>query len=113
MKNEDVLKRIHEEEHEIQILINQETSDGLVERTAANEQGDRDDRAEPLTSEEEGASIIVSLRLRLEALQRAQDRLHAGTYGLSTLSGKRISEERLDADLAAELTIEEMEASST
>jgi hypothetical protein len=50
------------------------------------------------------------LRARWEALQRAEARLAAGTYGRSVASGQAIPDERLEADPLAELTLEEAAA---
>ena len=55
-------------------------------------------------------AIAASLRDRLAALDRALQRLDEGTYGRSILSGQAIPDERLDADPAAELTVEEARA---
>jgi DnaK suppressor protein len=50
------------------------------------------------------------LRERLAALERAENRLAAGTYGLSVQSGKPIPDERLEALPTAERTVEEERA---
>jgi len=50
------------------------------------------------------------LRDRLAALERAEDRLAAGTYGLSIESGRPIPDERLEALPTAERTVEEERA---
>lgn len=47
------------------------------------------------------------LRERLAALERAEHRLAAGTYGRSVQSGKPIPDERLEALPTAERTVEE------
>jgi DnaK suppressor protein len=52
------------------------------------------------------------LREQLAAVQRAEDRIAAGTYGLSIESGRPIPEERLEALPTAELTAEEERARS-
>lgn len=44
---------------------------------------------------------------QLEAVERAEARLAAGTFGLSVSSGKPIPDERLEAVPTAELTVEE------
>jgi DnaK suppressor protein len=44
---------------------------------------------------------------QLAAVERAEARLAAGTYGLSIESGKAISDERLEAAPTAERTVEE------
>ena len=77
------------------------------ERTAANQSGDMFDSAEPLTGEGTDQSIIVELEAHLAAIGRAEERLAAGTYGVSVRSGVPIPDERLEADPSAELTVEE------
>src|SRR5580765_2512101 len=47
------------------------------------------------------------LREQLAAVERAEARLAAGTYGLSTESGRPIPDERLEAVPTAERTAEE------
>jgi DnaK suppressor protein len=47
------------------------------------------------------------LREQLAAVERAEARLAAGTYGLSIESGAVIPDERLEAVPTAELTVEE------
>ena len=48
--------------------------------------------------------LADDLREQLAAVERAEARLAAGTYGLSTLSGEPIPDERLEAVPTAELT---------
>ena len=57
--------------------------------------------------------LAEDLRDRLAALDRAEQRLAAGTYGLSVQSGKPIPDERLEAFPTAERTVEEERALST
>ncbi len=54
---------------------------------------------------EEG--LLEQRRRELEALERAEARLEAGTYGLSVESGEPIPDERLEAYPLAERTVEE------
>jgi DnaK suppressor protein len=54
--------------------------------------------------------LADGLRGELAAIERAEARLAAGTYGLSIESGKPISDERLEALPTAERTVEEEEA---
>ena len=49
------------------------------------------------------------LEARLAAVERAEERLAAGTYGLSVESGKPIPDERLEVLPTAERTVEEDE----
>jgi RNA polymerase-binding transcription factor len=72
--------------------------------------GDEVDVGQELAAEANDNAVVGDLRARLDAIDRALARLEAGTYGKSVLSGKPIPEERLEADPAAELTIEEARA---
>jgi DnaK suppressor protein len=79
------------------------------DRSAANEPGDMTDSAEPLTTQGFDDAVAEGLRERLAALERAETRLDEGTYGRSIRSGVPIPDGRLEADPAAELTVEEAE----
>ena len=80
---------------------------GGADRTAADQPGDMFDSAEPLTREGTDDAIRADLEERLAAVGRAEQRLADGTYGLSVRSGQPIPDERLEADPAAELTVDE------
>ena len=64
----------------------------------------------PLTAEAEDQAVSGTLQDRLDAIDRALARLDAGTYGRSVQSGQEIPDARLEADPAAELTVEEASA---
>jgi DnaK suppressor protein len=68
---------------------------------------DLPDGADRRVGEETDEAVARQLDQRLEALQRAEDRLAAGTYGRSVLSGRPIPDERLEAFPLAELTVDE------
>jgi DnaK suppressor protein len=55
-------------------------------------------------------AIAESLRDRLAAIERAEQRLASGTFGKSVRSGAPIPDARLEANPLAELTIEEASA---
>jgi len=80
---------------------------GAADREAANQPGDMFDSAEPLTRQGADESVSAELEERLAAIDRAEERLKAGTYGISIRSGQTIPDDRLEADPAAELTVEE------
>ena len=69
------------------------------------------DAAPDLVAEGMDDAIAESMRDRLAAIDRALKRLDDGTYGRSVRSGLPIPDDRLEADPAAELTIEEARAS--
>jgi len=69
------------------------------------------DAAPDLVAEGMDDAIADSMRERLAAIDRALKRLDDGTYGRSVRSGLPIPDDRLEADPAAELTIEEARAS--
>ena len=78
--------------------------------------GDSTDADDPgnqgtdLYQDELDESLADDLREDLAALERAEARLAAGTYGLSVESGRPIPDERLEARPTAERTVEEEEA---
>ena len=88
-------------------LLAQATAAGRDDRAAANDEGDFTDPAQPLTAKETDDAIAAGFHERLAALDRAEQRLDQGTYGLSIRSGEPIPDERLEADPAAELTVAE------
>jgi DnaK suppressor protein len=88
-------------------LVESMTAGVQNDRTAANQPGDMFDSAQPLTEEGTDEAVLTGLRRRLDAIDRAEERLRAGTYGYSVRSGLPISDQRLEADPAAELTVEE------
>ena len=88
-------------------LLSDLSDAGRNDRSAANEPGDMFDSAEPLTKEGLDDSVRAELQERLAAIDRAEHRLKAGTYGHSVRSGETIPDDRLEADPTAELTVEE------
>jgi len=66
-----------------------------------------DYNSEALYEDELAAGREGDLLRRLDAVERAEERLAAGTYGLSVRSGESIPDERLEAEPLAELTVEE------
>lgn len=93
----------------VEELLRQTLQAGRSSRDSADDTGDWADSAEPLTDEQGDDAVAAGLRDRLAALDRAERRLQEGTYGRSTRSGRPIPDERLEADPAAELTVEEAE----
>src|SRR5215210_7834234 len=63
--------------------------------------------ASDLYQDELDAGLEEDLREQLAAVERAERRLTAGTYGLSTESGEPIPDQRLEAVPTAELTVDE------
>ena len=66
--------------------------------------------ASDLYQDELDEGLADDLREQLAAVERAEERLAAGTYGLSIESGKPIPDGRLEALPTAELTAEEERA---
>ncbi|HTZ27847.1 MAG TPA: hypothetical protein VMC83_27870 [Streptosporangiaceae bacterium] len=97
------------ERAEVQGLLAGSEQAGQEDRETEDEEGGVDsvDPATSLTAEGMDDAISQSMRDRLAAIDRALKRLDDGTYGRSVRSGKPIPDERLEADPAAELTVEE------
>jgi DnaK suppressor protein len=71
------------------------------------EQDDPADQASDLYANELDEGLSEELRDALAAVERAEARLAAGTYGLSVESGQPIPDDRLEAIPTAERTVEE------
>jgi DnaK suppressor protein len=72
---------------------------------------DVEDDAELIENEQVDETVAAQLRDELEAVERAEARVEAGTYGLSVESGEPIPRKRLEAIPWAERTAEEQSAS--
>lgn len=95
------------ERSEVQRLLGSTEEAEQEERPDLDEVGDSVDPAQALTAQGNDEAIAGSLRDRLDAIDRALRRLDEGTYGRSVRSGVPIPDARLEADPAAELTVEE------
>ncbi len=101
---------VRTERSRVEELLRQTAGAGQEDRAAANAPGDLADPAERLTAEEVDDAVAAGLRERLAALDRAERRIEDGTFGRSVRSGAPIPDDRLEADPAAELTVEEAQA---
>ncbi len=63
--------------------------------------------SEALYETELDTGLAEDLAEQLAAVERAEARLAAGTYGISVVSGAPIPDERLEAVPTAEMTVEE------
>jgi DnaK suppressor protein len=95
------------ERSRVEALLAGLSLDRSDDRAAEDESADWSDPAQPLTAEGADDAVAASLEERLHAIGRAEERLAAGTYGRSVRSGTNLPDERLEADPAAELTVEE------
>ena len=64
-------------------------------------EADQHDQAENLESYAENTAILNDLEIRYNAVLVALARIEEGTYGLCSVGGERIEEDRLEADPAA------------
>lgn len=110
MEHEQARALLAAERSRVERLLEGTLADGRDDRSAANQDGDMADPAERLTAEEGDDAVTAELRERLAAIARAESRLENGAYGISVRSGLPIPDERLEADPAAELTVDEARA---
>jgi DnaK suppressor protein len=111
MDEEHARALLRAERTRVENLLGETAAAGQEDRAAANEGGDLTDPAERLTAESGDDAVVAGLRERLSALERAERRLEGGTFGYSVRSGAPIPDARLEADPAAELTVEEAQRS--
>ncbi len=85
---------------------------GAAHQDDSEEADDQDpgNLAADLYQDELDEGLRDDFQARLAAVERAESRLAAGTYGLSVKSGKAIPDRRLEAQPTAELTMEEERA---
>jgi RNA polymerase-binding transcription factor len=95
------------ERAEVQRLLTGTQQAEEEERPDLDDVSDSVDPAQALTAQGNDEAIAGSLSDRLAAIDRALHRLDEGTYGRSVRSGVPIPDARLEADPAAELTVEE------
>jgi DnaK suppressor protein len=107
MDDERARALLKEERAKVQRLLGGADAVGRADREAVDEDAGSGDAAELLTSQGTDDALSVELEDRLAALDRAEQRLSAGTFGRSIRSGQTIPDDRLEADPAAELTVEE------
>ena len=111
MDEEQARRRLRAERTEVERLLAETVRGGSEDRATEDEKGvDYADPAQSLTAEGDADAIAERLRNRLAAIGRAEQRLANGTYGRSVRSGVPIPDARLEADPAAELTVEEAAA---
>lgn len=95
------------ERRRVEALLQETTEAGVEDRDTVNETVDAAEPSERFTAEMGDDAVAAGLRRRLTAIERAEARLRAGTYGRSVRSGAPIPDDRLEADPATELTLEE------
>ena len=107
MDDERARALLKSERSRVERLLRETSDSGQQNRATANEPGDMTDPAERLTAEQTDDAVSEGLEERLAAIERAERRIEDGTYGVSIRSGAPIPNARLEADPAAELTVEE------
>jgi DnaK suppressor protein len=103
-------ERLAAERAEVTQLLRDAEAAAAADREVESGPGDYADSAQPLTAQGMDEAMASSFRDRLDAIDRALKRLDEGTYGRSVRSGEPIPAARLEADPAAELTVEEARA---
>jgi DnaK suppressor protein len=107
MELERARSLLNAERAQVQQLLADLGSARAEDHEAERDTGDAADPAQPLAEQGVDDAVAVGLRDRLARLDRALRRVDDGTYGRSVRSGAVIPDERLEADPAAELTVQE------
>lgn len=95
------------ERQRVEAMLDETTRAAHEDRDAVNETVDVAEPSERFTAELGDDAVAAGLRRRLAAIERAEARVREGTYGRSVRSGVPIPDDRLEADPAVELTMEE------
>jgi DnaK suppressor protein len=107
MDNDRARALLQAERARVESLLAQSLAAADDDRASENVEIAISDAAEPLTAEGVEDAVVAQLRERLDAVRRAEDRLQAGTFGRSVLTGQPIPDDRLEADPTAEATVQE------
>jgi DnaK suppressor protein len=107
MDSERARELLQRERERIEQSMSGLTREGPLEGTDRVEPGD--EGSEDLYQDEFNEGRGAELKQELAALERAEARLAAGTYGLSVESGDPIPDGRLEAIPTAERTVEEQQ----
>jgi DnaK suppressor protein len=107
MDSERARERLAAERRRIELELAELEREGSAQ---ANDDFEPGDEGADLYRDELDEGRERDLREQLAAVERAEDRLAAGTYGLSIESGRPIPDERLEAIPTAELTVDEERA---
>ena len=98
---------LQQERAKVQRLLGGADAVDRADREAVDQDAGSSDAAELLANQGTDDALTAELRDRLATLDRAEQRLSEGTFGRSIRSGQPIPDDRLEADPAAELTVEE------
>jgi DnaK suppressor protein len=101
---------LDQERARVREILGTEAGNQQQEHDAEQETGGDADPAASLTTQGVDDAVAASLRDRLAAIDRAEQRLNDGTFGRSVRSGEAIPDARLEADPTAELTVVEAES---
>lgn len=107
MKPDRARELLAEQRRRIEEALASLDRDSPLESSDRTQPGDRG--SEDLYQDEFNAGRADDLRRDLTAVERAESRLTAGTYGLSIESGETIPDGRLEAVPTAERTLEEQQ----
>jgi RNA polymerase-binding transcription factor len=107
MDNERARELLQQERERVEKELAALNRDGPLESDENWEPGEVD--SEDLYQDELDEGLREELETQLAAVERAEARLEAGTYGLSVESGEPIPDARLEAVPTAERTVDEQE----
>jgi DnaK suppressor protein len=107
MDHDHAAELLAKERTRIEEALRAAEGEGPLEGDEHLEPGDRD--SEDLYMDELTAARVETLQTEFAALIRAEERLAAGTYGISIDSAAPIPDERLEALPTAERTLDEQQ----
>jgi DnaK suppressor protein len=110
MDTERARELVARERQHIESTLAELASEVVADAEVEAQQTAETDAADEVVSQMTELGLEADLRLRLAAVERAEHRIAAGTYGRSIESGATIPDERLEADPLAERTVAEQRA---
>ena len=107
MDDERARTLLQQERAKVRRLLGEADAVDRADREAIDQDAGSSDAAELLANQATDDALTAELQDRMAALDRAVQRLNEGTFGRSIRSGQPIPDARLEADPAAELTVDE------
>jgi RNA polymerase-binding transcription factor len=107
MDTEQARQLVARERQRVEAALRELAGDVAADAELELQQTGETDAGSELETEMVEVALQNDMRARLAAVERAEARIAAGSYGRSVESGDVILDERLEADPLAERTVEE------
>ena len=108
MDERRAIQLVARERARVESLLSQASREIRADGSLGRQQtGENEDAGSALEAESVDVALEAGLREQLAAVERAEERIARGKYGISVASGLPIPDDRLEAEPLAERTVQE------